>query len=106
MSTVRTSLHRDAIASAALAAAICMAVAQVIGLILNPGDVAETILYGPQPQLHRLRRNVCGRVLRVPCARPEAPVPGAGIRLSRDRWQSATRHSTWARRQAGCAGGS
>ena len=46
MSTVRTSLHRDAIASAALAAAICMAVAQIIGLILNPGDVAETILYG------------------------------------------------------------
>jgi len=46
MSTVRTSMHRDAIASAALAAAICMAISQVIGLILAPADVAETILYG------------------------------------------------------------
>jgi creatinine amidohydrolase/Fe(II)-dependent formamide hydrolase-like protein len=46
MSTVRTSMHRDAIASAALAAAICMAISQIIGLLLAPVDVAETILYG------------------------------------------------------------
>jgi hypothetical protein len=46
MSTARTSLHRDAIASAALAAAICMAITQVIGLILQPAEVAEIILYG------------------------------------------------------------
>lgn len=46
MSTVRTSMHRDAIASAALAAAICMAITQIIGLVLNQGDVGEIILYG------------------------------------------------------------
>ena len=46
MSTVRTSMHRDAIASAALAAAICMAITQIIGLVLAPNDVAEIILYG------------------------------------------------------------
>ena len=46
MSSVRTSMHRDAIASAALAAAICMAITQIIGLVLAPADVAEIILYG------------------------------------------------------------
>lgn len=46
MSTVRTSMHRDAIASATLAAAICMAITQIIGLILAWGDVGETLLYG------------------------------------------------------------
>ena len=46
MSTVRTSTHRDAIASAGLAAAICMAVTQIVGLVLAPTDVAEIILYG------------------------------------------------------------
>ena len=46
MSTVRTSMHRDAIASAALAAAICMAITQIVGLVLAPADVAGTILYG------------------------------------------------------------
>ena len=46
MSAVRTSTHRDAIASAALAAAICMAITQIIGLILAPADVGAIILYG------------------------------------------------------------
>ena len=46
MSTVRTSLHRDAIASATLAAAICMAITQIVGLVLASADVAEIILYG------------------------------------------------------------
>ena len=46
MSTVRTSMHGDAIASAALAAAICMAITQIIGLVLAPAGVAEIILYG------------------------------------------------------------
>ena len=46
MSTVRTSMHRDAIASAALAAAICMAITQIIGLVLEPTEVGQTILYG------------------------------------------------------------
>ena len=46
MSTVRTSMHRDAIASAALAAAICMAITQIIGLVLAPAEVGETLLYG------------------------------------------------------------
>ncbi|MEP6562154.1 MAG: hypothetical protein ABJD68_13895 [Nakamurella sp.] len=46
MSAVRISMHRDAIASAALAAAICMAITQIIGLVLGPVDVAEIILYG------------------------------------------------------------
>lgn len=39
-------MHRDAIASAALAATICMAITQVIGLVLAPSDVAAIILYG------------------------------------------------------------
>jgi hypothetical protein len=46
MSIARTSLHRDAIASAALAAAICMAITQIIGLVIASKDVAEIILYG------------------------------------------------------------
>lgn len=46
MSSVRASLHRDAMASAALAGAICMAITQIIGLVLAPADVAEIILYG------------------------------------------------------------
>ncbi len=46
MSTVRTSMHRDAIASATLAASICMAVSQIIGLVLATADVSEIILYG------------------------------------------------------------
>ena len=46
MPTTRTSMHSDAIASAALAAAICMAITQIIGLILASADVAQIILYG------------------------------------------------------------
>ena len=46
MSTVRTSMHRDAIASATLAAAICMAITQIVGLVMAPNDVAAVILYG------------------------------------------------------------
>lgn len=46
MSTVRTSMHGDAVASAALAAAICMAITQIIGLVLASADIAEIILYG------------------------------------------------------------
>jgi len=39
-------MHRDAIASAAFAAAICMAITQIIGLVLAWGEVAEIVLYG------------------------------------------------------------
>ena len=46
MTTVRTSMHRDAIASATLAAAICMAISQIIGLVLATADVSEIVLYG------------------------------------------------------------
>ena len=46
MTTVRPAMHREAIASAALAAAICMAITQIIGLVLAPAEVAEVILYG------------------------------------------------------------
>lgn len=46
MPTVRTSMHLEAITSALLAAAICMAITQVIGLVLAPTDVATNLLYG------------------------------------------------------------
>ncbi|NQX26197.1 hypothetical protein HQQ81_02395 [Microbacteriaceae bacterium VKM Ac-2854] len=46
MSTSRTTMHRDAAASATLAAAICMAITQIVGLVLAPVDVAAILLYG------------------------------------------------------------
>lgn len=42
----RTELHRGSAASAGLAAAICMAITQVLGLIIAPGNLASTLLVG------------------------------------------------------------
>lgn len=46
MSESRIALHGGAAASAGLAAAICMAITQLIGMFIAPGDIAATLLYG------------------------------------------------------------
>jgi hypothetical protein len=45
MSTIRTSLHATAAASAGLAAAICMAITQLLGLILA-AHLTDALLLG------------------------------------------------------------
>lgn len=46
MSASRLVLHGESAASAGLAAAICMAITQLIGMIIAPNDVPATLLYG------------------------------------------------------------
>lgn len=46
MSESRLALHKTSSASAALAAAICVAISQLIGLIFWSGSVGATLLYG------------------------------------------------------------
>ena len=46
MSASRLALHGESAASAGLAAAICMAVTQLIGMIVAPNDIAGSLLYG------------------------------------------------------------
>lgn len=46
MSESRLALHGGSAASGGLAAAICMAVTQLIGLLIGSGATAETLLYG------------------------------------------------------------
>lgn len=46
MSSSRIDIHRGSAQSAALAAAICMAITQVLGLVLHLGSLSTVLLFG------------------------------------------------------------
>jgi tetrahydromethanopterin S-methyltransferase subunit D len=46
MSASSTNNHRGAAQSGLLAAAICMAITQILGLVLQPGNVAQVLMIG------------------------------------------------------------